>query len=191
MGKDYELQRAFRNATNSAIPIQSELAKVVSVDENECTCVVELVSDKAEITNINLRAIVDGNNEGFILVPEVGSHVIVSLNANNETEADYFVNMCSVVSSVVLSFSGKVALKITSDGITFFDGENGGLIKASELKNQIDKNTKAIKSIINVLTQFVPVASDGGTALKTLANANLKALSLANLSNIENHKVKH
>ncbi len=82
-------------------------------------------------------------------------------------------------------------IEIVSVDIVLNDGSFGGLIKVNELKSQIAKNTNALSILQQLFTSWVPVPSDGGASLKALLNAVYTSLSLADLSNIENKKVKH
>jgi len=149
--------------------LYSTICKVVSVDRNERSCEVEPVSGDATIPGCRLQASLDLES-GFILIPAVDSFVIVTwLNKN----AGY-VSLCSEV-----------------DEIQLRGDQFGGLVIASKLKEQVDKNSQFLDSIKQIFDGWVPVAQDGGAALKTAWSAISSALQTADLSDITNDTVKH
>lgn len=166
------------------IPLQAELARVKAVDKEKLECIVLL--DGVEIGGVNLTP--TNKRLGLIQIPKTGSSVIISTLHNEE--GDYFVSMFSQVEEVILITEGKERMKVVGDSIIFDGGENGGLIKIKELKTQLDKNTQAIKKILEAFSSWAPVSQDGGGALKAKVS-NLTDIQLANLGNIENDKIKH
>lgn len=74
---------------------------------------------------------------------------------------------------------------------SFHGGELGGLVKAIELKAQLDKSNAVLQSIMQVLLSWVPVPSDGGAALKTAMQSALSGKTVGHFADLENEKVKH
>jgi hypothetical protein len=77
------------------------------------------------------------------------------------------------------------------DSIKMLDGSYGGLVKAPELKIQLDKTNEVVNAIVNALTTWTPVANDGGAALKTAATATIGTKVVGDYSNIENEDITH
>ena len=141
------------------------LATVIGVSGN--TCDVRTIDTDAEIGEVRLQA--DASN-GVLIVPVVGSVVIVA----PLYDAEFIVLMYSAV-----------------DSIKMLDGSYGGLVKAPELKTQLDKTNEVVNAIVNALTTWTPVANDGGAALKTAATAAIGTKVVGDYSNIENEDITH
>lgn len=187
-----ELGGALEDFMSRKRPLQSVTGIVKEVDKNTCECVVNLISYDIDVHEVNLRAsIKEGNKDGIVFYPKIGSTVIASLNSNNELEADYFISMYSEIEEVSFYADGKEVFTISDQGVSFFGGNNGGLVIAEKLANQIKKNTQAIEKLVSLVKDFTPKPQDGGASLKTEANIKLASVNLADLSDIENDKFKH
>jgi phage baseplate assembly protein gpV len=57
--------------------------------------------------------------------------------------------------------------EVTLEKITFNGGNNGGILKSEEVKGSDDALVDAVNALKQVFTSWVPVANDGGAALKT------------------------
>lgn len=103
--KQRELMQGFR-AFGKA-PVQSFTATVVSVAGEYCS-----VDDDGYVyPEVRLRAAVNGNDNKVVLLPKVGSWVMVSRIMDGE---DYFVSMVSEVDQVILkgdAFGGLVKIE--------------------------------------------------------------------------------
>lgn len=78
-----------------------------------------------------------------------------------------------------------------NEGILSMGGDGyGGIVKAPELKKQVDKNTAILKKIQDAVGQWVVTPSDGGAAFKTLISG-ISSMERAALENIENKKITH
>lgn len=187
-----DLGNAFDEVMRRKRPLQSLVATVLEIDKNTCECVVNLVNIDADVHGVNLRASIQENNKnGVVFFPVVGSTVIVSLNSNNELAADYFVSMYSEINEISFYSGGKEVFTISDQGVSFFGGENGGLVVAEKLAKEIKKNTEAIEKLVNLVKDFAPKPNDGGASLKAEANLKFTSVNLADLSSIENEKFKH
>ena len=198
------------------IPVRGQMAKVVDVDPDHMECTVQLVANDMKIHFVNLKAQTGTENQnGFIQIPKKGSIVLISLIEISKYErfssGDYYISMYSELDGIRFIQNNKDILNIDNTGnflyqdqdkqnilkmandgqITFHKGENKGLVKIDVLKKELEKNTKAIEKIINVLTSWKVVANDGGGALLTQAGQELAPLQLGDFSNIENDKITH
>lgn len=79
------------------------------------------------------------------------------------------------------------------DGSVELNGkDNGGIIKAEELKSQLSKLTARVDALYNALQNSTVGAQDGGAAYKTNITATLKTVTdKEDFSNIESDKAFH
>jgi hypothetical protein len=162
--EDVEIARKLKQMIGSTI--QVEPAVVLSVDETKLTCRVRLLDD-TEIPDVRLKAAIDELTQGMYQVPEVNSSVLVGKIGNNTKTR--FVIMFSKVVKVV-----------------FYGGDNGGLLRWPACKTN-----EVLQAIVDSLKNFLPVAGDGGAALKTFFNTTLGTKTKGNFANLEDTKVLH
>jgi len=104
-------------------------AQVKSVNESDLTCDVES-SDELEIFDVRLRATVDGNDDGFVLIPTVGSWVLLGNIGNSQgeyavlatsetTKAAFKVGQSTwfIDADKIAAQRGQTAVKVESDGV--------------------------------------------------------------------------
>lgn len=159
------LRRLVAGAQPAAI---SFLASVVSVDEQKGTCDVK-DADGAEYFDVKLCA-QEGKCDVLVL-PKEGSSVIV---AHIEGIPGFL----------------HVAQFSEVDRIILHGGELGGLVKARELAQEINKIRSLLDAIGQAVSSWVPVPSDGGAALKALLSSLYLPLPLPNSDELENEKIK-
>lgn len=160
-------------------------AVVVALDKTAHTCTVDM--DGLEITDVRLRSVVKASDP-FVIYPKIGSNVSL-LPIGAASAGYYLVVAVEEVESVNIKI-GDITFAFDADGIKINGDSFGGLVNAKELKKQLDLNTVALQSLQTAISTWVPVPQDGGTLLKTLATP-FTQLGLANLSEIENKKIKH
>lgn len=145
----------------------SSIAKVLSVDEENALCTVEII-DGAEVEAKLQQTIASG----FLVIPAVGSIVVLDWSDNTTP----YVSMFSGVQSII-----------------FQDGENGGLIKIEELVsklNTLESDLNEIKQVFS--TTWTPVPSDGGAALKVAAATwSGSQITETEREDLENENFKH
>jgi len=104
----------------------SKACKVDSVDLSTLTCYCLPLNDDADIPNVRLMA---NANNGFLLIPEVDSIVIVSFLDSSSA----FVSMVSKVSEVNLNgknFDGLVKVQELTDKLNNLEGLVNDLLTA-------------------------------------------------------------
>lgn len=143
------------------------LATVSEINDTDRTCKCTPINGDAEILDVRLQSTIAG---GVYLKPAEGSLVLVCMA--NDTLG--FVVLTSELSEVI-----------------FFDGSLGGIVKANELKTQLDKTNDVLQAVVDSLKNWVVVPSDGGAALKTFFNTQLGPKTVGNFSNIKNDLIKH
>ena len=120
--------------------------------------------------------------------PAKGARCLIS-QIENQAAAYILVYAEEVEEHLITDKTGfKIHLK---EGVLQLNGDAfSGLVKAPELKEQLDKNTEVLKIIQNVFASWVVTPQDGGAGLKALST-QFTSLPVANLSNIENENIKH
>jgi hypothetical protein len=152
-------------AKEGFISNRCRVVKVTAV--NGYTCTVKTLDTETEISNVRLQT---SDASGLYLKPAVNSFVIIAPIADFE----YVVVMYSDI-----------------DEMQFLDGSYGGLTKTQELKTQLDKTNEVLQAVVDSLTNWTPVANDGGAALKTFFNTTLGPKIVGDFSSIENDKITH
>jgi len=171
------IKEAIHRLVDEKLAIQVQLAKVVSVDETAMTC--DATIDNLEVFDIRLRSVIDSQDKGVLVVPKLGSYVLVGLIDNK------------IESAFVCGFGEVDKVRIMCDDIEFNGGEFGGLVKSQEVANEVNELKDEINALKNIINTWLPVAADGGLALKTLLTTWLNPMSLALKENLENEKVTH
>lgn len=189
-----KIKEAIQQAVKELIVTQVVRATVLSVDKEKDTCEVEPLRGGANYYDVRLKAVIASTTTRVVSYPKEGSVVHISLIENNPS--DTFVSLVSEIESVLIQNKGnKIQVlsdetKIEGDLVTINGDSLGGIVKAKELKTQIDKNTALLNSIQTAFKSWVVAPSDGGAALKAAASAFIN-MPRANLSNIENDTIKH
>lgn len=175
MSKAAELKKAIQilAGTYDKDIISIEVCVVNSVDTTNWLCTATPTSGEAptQITDIMMSA--EQASNGFVLVPVVGSTIIVAITLRN----DVYVLMTSEVDQVIYyrdngdgTFHSFVW---NANGFQEGDGSYGGMIKLldSNIQYGLLARLNAIESFISTLQTaingWVPVPNDGGAALKT------------------------
>lgn len=163
---------------------------VKAVDAAAATCDVEPIEKGAVFQDVKLQTLVGAEQFGLVLHPKIDSPVFILVI--NETE--FFLLSCQHIETLQLNVNNKFSLDIDAEGnCVMDDGQFGGLIKIQELKTQIDKNTAMLKAMQGVISASVIPEPGLGlpSALQTALKGAVSALPLADLTNIENPKIKH
>ena len=147
-----------------------QYAQIGTVESVEgATCVVKPLNGDAPINGVKLTA---GETEnGFLLVPVVGSVVVVSFTSKTR--------------AIVSMFSEVETVAVRGDQL-------GGVLIADEMRTQLDRMTARIDGIVDALNESSPDSSAGAfkTSLTPLL-VKVKALPVEDWENIENQNVKH
>lgn len=136
-----------------------------------------------------VRLKVESNNEkGFTIYPKVNSTVIYLLIS----PMDGLLLHADEIESIVF-FQGDIVMELTGNTIKLNGDSLGGIVKAIELKTQLDKNISILSSLLNVINGTIIAEPGGGSpsALQAALKAALTGKAPANLNNIQNNKVKH
>lgn len=164
------------------------LAKVVSVNETELTCVVEMLKNETEYQGVRLRSVIDDGVDGIYAIPEVDSIVVVGELDNNRQAM--FVVKCSSISKYVLQI-GNMSLIMDVNEVVFNGGNYGGLIKVSDLVSKINRIEDKLKSHQHVYINAAAVATLTTPASAFLPPDTTLVFTNTTVSDIENEEVKH
>ena len=125
------------------------------------------------IPDVRLRASELDDDGEMLVIPKEGSAVIVgSLNGD---------------------LSQLVVLQVDHiDSIVINGGELGGLINIEQLTEKLNAIEDDINSLKAAITDWLPVAQDGGAALKTAVSTWAgQQLTRSEKSDYEDEKIKH
>jgi hypothetical protein len=139
--------------------------KSVSINEKVCNC--EPIDGGADIPEVKLMA---DNVTGFVIIPKVGSAVIVTMTSDSTG----YVGMFSEIEEIQLN------------------GDNyDGLPQIKKLVEKYNALEQSINDLKQILITWTPVSGDGGAALKALLSTWSQLLVKTIQAEIENKTVKH
>jgi hypothetical protein len=155
------------------------IARVDEVDEEARVITCTPIDDGAQLINVQLQGVTNGEN-GACIVPALGSEVVVGfLDRDNAV-----VVLCSEVERVTLD---------VNDTIVINGGTNGGLVKIQELTDKVNDLVQAFNNHVHngVIVAVsggsgAPAVGTPGNSLKPTASA-----STFNKTDYENENVKH
>lgn len=147
---------------------------VESVNEDERTCDCKPINDITEtiIPSVNLSA---EPNDGQILIPEVGSAVIVCRTDKTEP----FILLTSDLSKYIL-FAEQILLN---------GDEHGGIPIAAQIASQVNAGLQAI--ITACIAAYTAQAGIDASVGLNAFNASITAFQPVNSVTLQNQKVKH
>ena len=159
---------------------------VDAVDEKARTIDCTPLNEGAPLLGVNLQAN-QGADYGFWLYPEVGSFVIVGFMADGAAGVVLSTEKIKQAEVVI----GDMSADINADDIIFNGGKLNGLVKIDDLTKRLNKIENEINKLKGIMAGWVPVAQDGGAALKTaVADWSADTLLLTKRSDYENEKIK-
>ena len=113
-------------------------AKVKSVNGETCTVELEGIT----LTDVRLRAVVNGENSKILVTPKTDSYVLV-------------VDLAGDLSQLaVVGYSEVEKIEVDTDKIIFNGGNNNGLVKIEELK----RNLNSLKNYVEAMASAVSTA---------------------------------
>ena len=172
----HDIAESIRKLAGSANAFETFVCEVKSVDG--ATCTVTRVLDGLEIADVRLNCHIT-ENEGIVVTPKVNSFVLVT----NIDGRQYFVSQCSEIEKITINCDDKIIIN---------DGNNGGLINIEKLTQKLKTIETDINSLKNIMTAWIPVAQDGGAALKGAVETWAgDLLAITQTSDYEDTKVTH
>lgn len=174
------------NIGNLQSVITIKPAKVKSVQDNSCTVV--LTSNGMELDKVQFTA-TEANALGFRVIPKVDTNCLIAEIglANNSL----FLLAVDEMDRIEITVHDMTII-VSDEGIIFNNGDNGGVPISANIASEINDIKSDINNLKSILAGWVPVASDGGAALKALLLSYYgAALEPAVAVELENENVKH
>lgn len=168
--------------TKNLIDIQTHWCTAKSVDWDKKTMTATGVADDLDFYDV-LLGLGSINRK-----PVIGKKCLIGI-VNNNAAASFLIE-CEEVEEFELTDKTGFKLHLNNGSLTINGDQFGGIVKADEIKEQVDKNTLILEKIQSVFNSWIPVPNDGGASLKVLV-AEFISLERANLENIKNDKIKH
>lgn len=138
--------------------VPSLLCKVTTVDKDNITCDVKPVNGAADLLDVRLRAD-DGNKDGQIIYPKIGSLVLIAPVDNDR--ATYFVAMFSEVDEVCCIID-NTRLIAGKNGVTIARDKDGLKEALTDLTNEILKIYAPMNkpAIVKIQTRIKNILND-------------------------------
>lgn len=181
MEKLAEFKKLLQQKAKEQVPIQTEWVKVKSVDWDEKTMVAV-----GELNGLDYDEVLLGLGSHY-RKPVVGSLATIGIIGNS---AACFMIDCEEVEQIEITDKSGFKWVLNNGQLTINGDGFGGIVKAPELKTQVDKNTAILEAIQNAFSSWTPIPKDGGAALKSQV-ASIPSMQRADLGGIENGKIKH
>lgn len=174
-----ELLILIKSTVDRYVKKQSFVAEVLEVDRSDDTCLVK-PEDGPELYGVRLKSVVDELQHKVVIYPKIGSLVMCSLVENNPNEA--YISKYGEIEEVVLDVK-----KVTING-----GELGGMVKAKELEEQLNKHKAILEAILQVMNG-APLTQPGGapSVLQTALKTALTGKQTGDFSNLQNEQLLH
>jgi hypothetical protein len=161
-----ELRDALKTLTKPNNDGYSKVCTVESVDLTKRTCYCIPINEDADITEVRLMANIDN---GFLLIPEVDSIVVVSFLSDSSA----YVSLVSKVSEVHLNG-------------TNYDG----LVKVQELTDKLNNLENKLNDLITACSSQVVTLAPSGTFPLASYFTGVTPLTPTQQTEIENQTIK-
>ena len=119
----------------------------------------------AKVFNVRLNITRD-SLDGFILIPAEGSKGIITWMS----KVTAYASMVGTIDKYILK-AGETDIVYAGEEITFNGGDNGGLINIATLVTKVNTLESDLNALKAAITAWIPVPTDGGTALKVITTA--------------------
>lgn len=132
-----EIRESIRNMAAGTGGARIFTAKVLSTDGE--TCCVDI--DGLVVSDVRLRAVVNGEESGILVTPKTGSYVTVADLSGNLTRL------------VVVGFSEVEKIEVNADDrIIFNGGQNHGLVKVENMVGWMQKVYNDLQTLTGLLS---------------------------------------
>jgi len=163
-----------------------ECGKVLEVDEEKSTCKVQLIGG-GERYGVRLKATIDSNTSGAIMIPKVGAMVIIQniLNTN-----DHLVVMFDELEKILWKL-GNMTLEVSADGFVFNGGTLKGMTKIDAVVSKLNDLENKVNDLVTYSATHVhPGVTTGPGSTGVSASPVVGALPVTVVADLENDKVK-
>lgn len=161
-------------------------ATVESVDEATRTCSVNMLSGNGEITIENVQ-LMCGVDDGFLLIPTVGSSVIVGYSNYNQA----YIALFSAIDKILFSI-GDSAIQFTDGKLQFNDGSYDGLVRVIELTQKLNNVENLLNSLIGKFNNHThAIVGGGGGSASATPTPETGTVTPTKQDEIENKSITH
>lgn len=170
------IRAALMKLMQQSKPMHTVLCKVEAVDITEATCDAAPVDGSPIYYKVRLRATIDSSQAGIIIIPVIGSYVLVGCIS----DIDDF--------RYVILYDQIQSIEIVCDDIRLNGVGNGGVVKVSELISAINRLETIVSSHQHAY------ASPGGPAVTTPSPvpATLQTIApITTIADLQSTTVKH
>lgn len=165
---------------DSRIPEGSFSGAVKKVSGEVCS--VSPTDGGSDYHKVRLKPSIDGKDFGVIIVPKIGSSVIVS--PLGKKASGHYVSQWSEVEEILMKTSNGVQILFKSNGALELNGDNlGGLVKVQGLLARLND----IEAKFNVLVQMYNTHTHGS---QPVPSPIATVVATTTITQIENLKVK-
>lgn len=177
-----EFGKLLNQRTKKLIDVQTYWVKVKDINWNEKTMTAIGVVDDLEFYEVSLGI-------GSIhRKPTIDSRCLIGIINNNAN--DTFLIECAECEEIEISDKTAFKWLLKNGELTMNGNQFGGLVKATELKTELDKVNLILQAMQTAFQSWVPVPNDGGAALKALLTPVFTMLR-PDYQTIQNNKIKH
>ena len=175
-----DLKEIMRALVSDMVHPDLHTATVVSVDESDMTCEVDLTT-AANIPGARLRAAIDSVAKGLLIVPKVGSVVVIARLEGK------------IEGSCVVSYTQIQSINIVTEDLLKLNGDSeGGLVVSSAVSAEDNTIKQDLNTLKSKVAAWIPTPNDGGAGLKAiLADWFTQHLEPKAPTEYESNKVKH
>ncbi len=162
-------------------------AEVKSVEGETCTIAV----GGLEVSDVRLRAAINGSGDHLLRIPRVGSQVVVA-----DMSGGQFRDLVAIEQSETERVDiaiGSTTVTIEDGQITINGGDNGGMVQIQELQQNLDNLKTYVENLaIAAAVAMAPMSAlDGGTSVTTFNTTQQNLKAAFQWANMENTTVKH
>lgn len=167
-----KLKNIIREMADSPHDFLAKICQVDSVSISRRTADCIPIDGSAPFLDANLQADQD-NNKGVLLVPRIGSYVLVCQTSFGQAAA-------------VILTDDVEQLIIDTDQITINQGDNGGLVNIQPLVDRLNRLENQLNQLKTLIQSWTPAPNDGGAALKSV----LSSWATQTLTNTSRHDIE-
>lgn len=176
-----KLLREIKKYVLHDMPTQVEWHTCKEVDWDAKTMTTVDVGSETELYDVKL-----GLGASYVR-PKVGALCLIGKIENN----DGLGYLIAASESDAVEFTADGVSVVIEEGKVKLNGEKHSIVKAEELKQELDKTKAVLEKVVETLLSWTVAPTDGGAALKALAITNLSVLKTGDYSNIKNDTIKH
>lgn len=151
-----EIKKSIRTIASENWKATCFIAKVVDVDGEVCT--IEM--DGLQLTDVRLRAVVNGETSKILITPKKESYVLV---------ADMMGDMSQLV---VMNYSEIEKIEIDAEKIVLNGGDNYGLVKIKEL-------TEKLNALVDAFNNHTHTGTFEGIIAESVASGNIQTITMS------------